>query len=307
MNLRQLEVFRAVMRCRSATDAARMLNVSQPAVSKIIRHTERQLGFDLFRRRGGRLEPSVEAEALYREAERLFQEMDALRRLSGDLVSGMVGMFRLGASASLALSVAARAISMFRAEFPGIKMISRLGSGAELSEMMLSRQIELALSLAPLNVPNIHSESIADVDIVCIFPRGHPLSDLPEINPRHLIGSKLVSFSSSSWVGSLLDAAFKKDGMVRKIDIEIDLSLSACALVQQGAGVALVDALVPPLGFPGIDWRPFRPRVKLDLLLVHPKEESNFRDRFVPLVRQAIAENRITAISGVSTNETIRA
>ncbi len=81
MNLRQIEVFRAVMLRRSVTDAARMLGVSQPTLTKVLRHAEDQLGFRLFRREKGRLRPTEEAELLFTDADRIFRELQSLQRL----------------------------------------------------------------------------------------------------------------------------------------------------------------------------------------------------------------------------------
>ena len=55
MNLRHIEVFHAVYVNGSVSAAARMLNVSQPSVSKVLRHAESLLGFELFQRAAGRL------------------------------------------------------------------------------------------------------------------------------------------------------------------------------------------------------------------------------------------------------------
>jgi DNA-binding transcriptional LysR family regulator len=82
MNARQLEVFRAVMRNRSLTAAAEALHVSQPAVSKLLRHFETQIGYKLFERLGGRLVPTAEAQLLYRDADRIFREIEVLKGLS---------------------------------------------------------------------------------------------------------------------------------------------------------------------------------------------------------------------------------
>lgn len=80
MNLRQLEVFRAVMLTGSVSDAARLLHVSVPAVSRLLAHTESRLGFALFERIKGRLHPTAEARR------RLYQEVDqvyaGVRRIS---------------------------------------------------------------------------------------------------------------------------------------------------------------------------------------------------------------------------------
>src|SRR6266571_3110616 len=89
MNLRQLEVLRAVMRCRTTIGAARELGMSQPAVSHAIKRTESQLGFRLFDRIHNRLVPTEEAKILP-----LFAIHQAINRKANDLRDGRAGRIR---------------------------------------------------------------------------------------------------------------------------------------------------------------------------------------------------------------------
>jgi molybdate transport repressor ModE-like protein len=82
MNARHLEIFRAIMRHGSLTAAAEALHVSQPAVSKMLRHFESVIGYKLFERISGRLAATPEARLLYRDADRIFREIEALRVFS---------------------------------------------------------------------------------------------------------------------------------------------------------------------------------------------------------------------------------
>ena len=88
MRLRHIEVFNAVMLTGSVSAAARMINVTQPAVSRTLQHAELQLGFALFQRVRGRLKPTVEAQTLYPLIERLFTQLDEVQRLSASLQAG---------------------------------------------------------------------------------------------------------------------------------------------------------------------------------------------------------------------------
>jgi DNA-binding transcriptional LysR family regulator len=88
MRARQLEVFRTIMRCGTLTEAARSLNVSQPALSQVLFHTEDELGFKLFDRVKGRLVPTPEAEELYPEVDRIFGDIEILRRTASELKAG---------------------------------------------------------------------------------------------------------------------------------------------------------------------------------------------------------------------------
>src|SRR5207245_4038809 len=118
MNARQLEVFRAIMRNRSLTAAAESLHVSQPAVSKVLRHFEIQIGYKLFERLGGRLVPTAEAQLLYRDADRIFREIVVLQGLSDRIRDKQLGLLRVGASAPPTFALLPHAIERFRPRNP---------------------------------------------------------------------------------------------------------------------------------------------------------------------------------------------
>lgn len=121
MRLRHIEVFNAVMLTGSVSAAARLINVTQPAVSRILSHAELQLGFALFHRHKGRLVPTREAQTLFPHIERLFTQLDEVQRLAGSL-RGRQREGELHILSVLALSheVMPRALRAFHALHPGV-------------------------------------------------------------------------------------------------------------------------------------------------------------------------------------------
>lgn len=291
MNLRQIEVFRAIMLRRTVTDAARMLGVSQPTLTKILRHAEDQLGFRLFRREQGRLRPTEEAQLLFPDADRLFRELQSLQRLSTDLKEGAGGFLRVGATASLALSVVPDALELYRREFPGVRVTSHLLAGSEMAEMVMAHQLDVGVSIAPIDVPAARTETIRKAEVICIMPDGHPLAALDVVTPREIGDHTLISYSSGTPVGQMLEGAFRRAGMRRRVDIEVSLSPLACALVQRGVGIALVDGFVSRLELPGLVWRKFRPQTVQQVSLVTPLAPSHFAETFVTYLRRAIGRS----------------
>ena len=85
MRLRHIEVFNAIMLTGSVSAAARLINITQPAVSRTLQHAEIQLGFSLFQRAKGRLTATTEALTLYPHIERLFAQLDEVQRLAANL------------------------------------------------------------------------------------------------------------------------------------------------------------------------------------------------------------------------------
>ncbi|TMV52617.1 LysR family transcriptional regulator, partial [Thioclava sp. BHET1] len=145
MRARQLEVFTAVMRAGTVTGAARMLNISQPALSQILIHAEDELGFKLFSREKGRLHPTPEALELYPEAERIFGSLEGLRRKTDDLRLGRAGLVRIGASAPPAMALLPRVLTAFRAAHPDIVLRSHVAPIASLVALLRAGDAALAL------------------------------------------------------------------------------------------------------------------------------------------------------------------
>ena len=103
MNLRHIEVFHAVYVNGSVSAAARMLNVSQPSVSKVLRHAESLLGFPLFHRTSGRLVPTEDAHALFGEVAEIQDRVYGLREASRNLKRGAGALLRVSALPAIAL------------------------------------------------------------------------------------------------------------------------------------------------------------------------------------------------------------
>jgi DNA-binding transcriptional LysR family regulator len=268
MRARQIEVFRMVMRCGTLTSAAEALNVSQPALSQILLHTEDELGFKLFLRVKGRLIPTPEAEELYPEVERLFGDLEGLRRRAGDLRQGKSGVVRLAASAPPSLSLVPEALRHFRAAHPDIRILSYVVPAEIVMGMLDSGQAGLGIAMNDQPIPLIDTEIIGHTKVVCVLPAGHRLANGIAVNAGDLDGETLISYRADSLPGQLLRTALGREGLSFQPDMEIDVSIIALAFVQQGLGIALVDGLLPWHSFPGLVTRPFLPNVALPLCLL---------------------------------------
>jgi len=101
-DLRHIEAFRAVMLAGSVVGAARLLNVTQPGVSRTIGLLELRLGYALFERRGRRLVPTAEAEALYREIEHVYSGIERIAHVAQDIRLQRAGALRVATLPALA-------------------------------------------------------------------------------------------------------------------------------------------------------------------------------------------------------------
>lgn len=292
MNARQLEVFRAIMRHGTLTAAAESLHVSQPAVSKILRHFESQIGYRLFERLGGRLVPTAEARLLIGDADRIFREIEALRVFSDRIRDKQVGLLRIAASAPATFGLLPAAAERFRRRNPGLRLDLVTLPAEEIGERIVVGDIDLGLTMVALEQPGTRAEVIGRAEIIALIRPDSPLAEHDRLGPAELQDEILISYGSSTDPGAMLDRVFQSKGLARKTQIEITLSIAAAPLVQRGLGVALVDGLVPWESFGELAVRRFTPSATLDITLttstVLPK--SRFVREFTRDLKAAISD-----------------
>ena len=268
LRARQLEVFTAVMRAGTVTAAARMLNISQPALSQILIHTEDNLGFLLFNREKGRLSPTPEALELYPEAERLFAGLEGIRRKTSDLRLGRTGLVRLAASTPPAMALVPRVLAEFRARHPDILLRSHVAPLRSMVSMLRAGDVAMALALDDRLPPDIEIETLGQTGFCCILPEADALTAKEAISFADLDEKTVISYRSDTRPHEELSLTARAHGMRFSAQIEIDTSISAVGFVQAGLGIAIVDNLLPWQQFEGIAIRPLSQTAALPLSLL---------------------------------------
>ena len=291
MNLRQMEVFHAIMRSGSVTGAARQLNVSQPAISATLRHCETQLGMKLFQRAGSRLQPTPEAHAIYGEVAAIFTRVETVGRMTRDMIEGQSGSLSVAGTFPVAHSYLAEATAAFLKLRPGVRVSIQSLTQPVLIDRVVNREVELGITYAPVTDPSLVTESLFKSEIACVMPSGHALTALPEISARDLLPYPLITFAPQMIMRAIVDEALRGAGGVPDIRVRVVLSFTAMVLARAGAGVAIIDpVLLETLPLPGLVVRPLRPRAEVEMLLVHPREAplSQSMERFIACLRDAL-------------------
>lgn len=241
MNLRQLEVFRAVMSTGSVSDAARLLHVSVPAVSRVLSHTESRLGFALFERIKGRLHPTAEARRLYQEAEEVYAGVRRISELEIELAQRRYGLVSVVSSPSIGQQLVPEAIAHFHAAHPEVRLRFHCLSHELLKEKLLAGMVDLGISTLPMEHPKLSTRTIALSELVCICPWNHPLAEAGVVTVDDLLPHELIAYPRDSPLARRIDAMFAARGESPRVGIEVGSPHNACALVHAGGGIALVE------------------------------------------------------------------
>lgn len=241
MRLRQIEVFHSVYANGSISAAARALNVSQPAVSKVLRHTESQLGIRLFDLVRGRLVPTDEAHALYREVDEVFGRISSLQTTAVNLRNSGAGHLRIGVVPSLGLEIAPAAIAAFRQKHPTVTFEVKTLHHNDMLRSLYERECDLAIGYDPPEQPRLAFKKLSTARLLLIARPDHIASKAEALSITELHGMDIVSVSGSGPIGNILASAIENAQITVNEVVSVGTYYVAAALVRFGSGIAIVD------------------------------------------------------------------
>lgn len=271
LNLRQIEAFRAVMLIGSVVGAAKLMNVTQPGVSRTIGLLEQRLGFPLFSRRGRRLVPTPEAEALYREIEQVYGGIERIAEVAQDIQFQRAGALRVATLPALAQGLVPRGIVRFLSSRPKVTVFVQSLPSRQIAELVSTRQFDVGVVELPLSRPSIEIEPLNPIESVVVMQSTHRLASRRRISLRDLDGERMVLISQHSFVRYQIDDAFATLGVAPNVVLETPSSSIACALVVAGAGITLVSKwAAASFNLPGLVVRPIKESIASRHAIIFP-------------------------------------
>lgn len=287
MKLRHLEIFYAVMTCGSLSRAAESLNISQPAASKALKNAELKLGFKLFQRVRGKLLPSSEALTLFEKAQSIYQDLDNLRLLADNLARDPRAKITLGCLPSLGLSLVPELVTDFYQQNSNLVMTLTTEHTETLVKKLDLREIDLALTLQPVQQGEIITTLIAEVPLVYIdrdYRQG--AVDIKEIDQQRWISPGPHSLSAA--------IATRRDFSTTRLNVQT--YYMATEFVKRGIGCSITDIFSARHNLSPEMIHPFTPPMKINLCLLRRADVSlspitqKFVDFLCKQLRQQLKE-----------------
>lgn len=285
--LRQLEAFRAVAESGSVTKAATLLGISQPAVSRLMSDFANSVGFELFHRRRGVLEPTSDSRYLLSEVTRILDSLDHLDDLRRDIAERKGGHIRVACLPGFATSHLPRVLVKFLNERPGVTVTLEPDRPERILEWIIGEQYDCGLTDGFIGHPATQSQDLF-LRTVCILPPGHPLKDKKSITPSDLAGEKIIHTRRDSRFYHRLSRAFSDDKVQINSLVEVRQFTTACTMVAEGMGASIVSAMdAEEYRDTGIIVRPFLPSIYHRLSILRPASGASspvvldFIDAFV--------------------------
>ncbi len=255
MKLSQFAALVTIADTGSFTAAARVLNVSQSAVSHAIAGLETELGVALMRRDRGGVEFTDAGLRILGHARVVVLHVEQMRQEADSLRQGQGGTLRIGTSESFAARLLPRLMTDFHAEYPQFTIALQEGSDSQIAHWLRSHVIDVGIVALPkkelTTVPLLQDEFCA------VLPRGHRLMSGVSLSLRQLAEEPIIM--PMGGVESVVGQLFRTAGLEPAVSHRVrDLNV-LLAMVAEGHGVTVVPALALPPNTPELCVLPLSP------------------------------------------------
>lgn len=246
MNLRQLEVFQAVLQTGSMSAAARLLCVTPSAVSKAVAHTELQLGYALFTRSPAGLTPTPEAQVLAAESAGIHRQLEGLRQTARNLARGEGGQIRLAAIPSISHNFLPSLLQTHAGRHPQVGIEVRTLNQDQMAPALLTHSVDFCLGFYPHPHPQLHSELLVSGRLFLAVTRElwtWSLRGSPPLAYGRLAQVPVIRLVGNDPMRQAIDELAQRLGVVDSAGIQVQTSQLALELVRRGMGWTVVDFL----------------------------------------------------------------
>ena len=284
LTLRQIEIIRAIMVTGTVAGAARLLNVSSPGISRVMKHAEASIGVKLFNRRGGRYSPTAQANAIFNQINSVYDKVEDLQFVISRIKRGANSELKIGSVPSIANIIVPRAVADLRKTLPNLLIEVDILKIEDAADYLLLGKGELVASSYKLDHSVLACEPLARGRLKCIVPETHPLARQTRV--------------TANPYGRIMAGVFSNNALPYEVTIRARFGSTVCALVSLGLGIAIVDEFtLAAEQWPTLRALDIVEQTTFQTYVVHRKDValSTYATRFVSALRsemEAVARQR---------------
>lgn len=242
MDIRQLQYYKTIVDQGSISKAAKVLHMAQPPLSQVLKKLETDLGSTLIHRYREKWELTETGIILYKYATQMLMEMQVVEEQIQEIERGDAGTVRIGVSSSCS-NLLLDYISLYRKEFPNVKVSILNGNTEELLKRLDQREIDMAFLLRPMNNEQYKIKSLNKRSCVAIIPSEWA----DQLSPERTTFEEMVSFpfillgalEGLTFTENILKS-FEERNITPNIIIECKDVMMAIQLVSKGLGISMI-------------------------------------------------------------------
>lgn len=296
MNHKALGAFRLIVERGSLSQAAAAINLSQPAVSRMIALLEADLGLTLFDRSGRSLKMTKEGTAFYNATKHILIGLDEIPRIAKDISVGD-NQFKLITTQRISQGLVSSALATMRKENPNVRCMVDVLSRIDMENLVGMRRFDVAIASLPVKhaLVEVKNDPLFKVRVEVVVPENHALAARQTISAADLVGEELVGLWPDQLWRQQIDEILRAAGIAGNYVVETRSSLMACRMVGEGVGMAFLDRISAlGLDLSGVRLRPLEPARWISFGAIHYRDQplTSNAVKFIEVLRRTIMQLR---------------
>jgi DNA-binding transcriptional LysR family regulator len=236
----QLEYFQTVARVQHMTQAAEILSISQPALSRSIAKLENELGVPLFERQGRSIILNHYGQLFLKRVNRILKELQEGKQELKALLDPGYGVVSLGFLHTLGPETIPNLIGTFRSTYPKVTFQLNQNNSSSLIKQMELGEFDLCLITPPDTKLQIQWIKLWSEELFVIAPVGHPLENRESIVLDEIADEPFISVKKRNALRQITDQLFQEAEINPQMVFEGEELHTIAGLVASGFGISLI-------------------------------------------------------------------
>ncbi|KIT16259.1 LysR family transcriptional regulator [Jannaschia aquimarina] len=263
MKIDALRAFQLVVEHGTLSAAARVLNISEPALSRSISALERELRLELFDRTGRQLRPTETGRAFLQEIQPVLSGLERIGDFAAEIRAGSRRRVRLVSMPRLSTAITAPVVARFKAAHPEVDLSVDIQPRRLLETWITGQRFDLGLSSLPARHRDIDTRLLFELPAVAVLPVGHRLAKAEAVTVEDLTREAFLTLSPGTLLRQQTEAIFGHANALLRPVVEVSQAMLACQLVMQGTGVTICDPMLPSAWPERLTCVPIAPRYRM--------------------------------------------
>ncbi len=239
IDLARLRVFQAVADTGSFTRAADQVHLTQPGISKHIKHMEEYLGVPLFDRLGRKIALTQPGKILLEATREIMALVDTAEERIHDLSGMRAGRLRLGASFPIALYILPGVLAAYRKRYSAVELTLQIATSESIEDEVLANRLDIGLVSSEVRNTRLLARQFMSDELVVIVPPTHNWAKRRRIKARDLLGETYIVAARGAGARAIVEERLQAKGIVLQNVLDFVNPEGVKHAVEAGLGVSL--------------------------------------------------------------------
>jgi DNA-binding transcriptional LysR family regulator len=239
MDFGQLEAFAQVAAHNSFSRAADSLQLTQPSVTSRIQALERELGEELFERRGRGVRLTDAGSIFLPYTERILRILREGKDSVQEVRRAQLGSLRLGCAFTISTYVLPKVLQSFRQQYPRTEVTVHTGRSEHVLGMLLNDEVQIGL-VRSLSHPDVHTIPLYEDEVILVVNPNHRFTDVRHVTMEEVAAEPIIFYDRASSYYSVISGLFRQAQVVPNVSMELDSLEATKRMIEEGIGIALL-------------------------------------------------------------------